>query len=252
MLAVFESRTSMTAILAPFSFAVFVVPLCFFFRFTLSGLSDHHVSTDFGTFHRVRVGSSCVNVPCVRNIVFFKYVNSPISFYQMVGRGTRIDPATNKLMFRVYDYTNATRLFGQEFLTKFVRQAIREPKPEYEVDKPDSPAPKKKAKKKKASGSKAKPGPLLSRLQSVLKKVQRDGEAVLSRVRKEAALVSRDAYQGVLSRAGLGKITTEILDAPEFYFAEDYHQQYLAKNPGGYCGLGGTGVSCPIGLAEAR
>jgi len=59
-----------------------------------------------------------VDVPCVRNIVFFKYLKSPISFYQMVGRGTRIDPATNKLMFRVYDYTNATRLFGEEFITK--------------------------------------------------------------------------------------------------------------------------------------
>ncbi len=58
-----------------------------------------------------------VDVPSVRNIVFFKYVNSPISFYQMVGRGTRIDPVTGKLMFRVYDYTNATRLFGQGFVT---------------------------------------------------------------------------------------------------------------------------------------
>ena len=62
---------------------------------------------------------------------------------------------------------------------------------------------------------------------------------------------SRDAYQRVLSKAGYGAITTEILDAPEFYYAEDYHQQYLAKNPGGYCGLGGTGVACPIGLVEA-
>ena len=60
-----------------------------------------------------------VDVPCVRNIVFFKYVRSPIAFYQMVGRGTRIDPATGKLMFRVYDYTDATRLFGQEFRTRF-------------------------------------------------------------------------------------------------------------------------------------
>ncbi len=59
-----------------------------------------------------------VDVPCVRNIVFFKYLKSPISFYQMVGRGTRIDPPTGKLMFRVYDYTDATRLFGEEFITK--------------------------------------------------------------------------------------------------------------------------------------
>nr|MBF6592128.1 restriction endonuclease subunit R [Ktedonobacterales bacterium] len=59
-----------------------------------------------------------VDVPTIRNIVFFKYVRSPISFYQMVGRGTRLDPASNKLMFRVYDYTNATRLFGEHFLTR--------------------------------------------------------------------------------------------------------------------------------------
>ena len=63
-----------------------------------------------------------------------------------------------------------------------------------------------------------------------------------------AALASRDAYQRVLSKAGYKTITTEIGPATDFYYAEDYHQQYLAKNPGGYCGLGGTGVSCPIGL----
>ena len=56
------------------------------------------------------------------------------------------------------------------------------------------------------------------------------------------------AYQERLTAAGLGRITTEIVDAPPFYYAEDYHQQYLAKNPGGYCGVGGTGVSCPIGV----
>ena len=61
-----------------------------------------------------------------------------------------------------------------------------------------------------------------------------------------AAEASREAYQDRLDAAGLGKITTEIRDAPPFYFAEKYHQQYLAKNPNGYCGLGGTGVSCPI------
>lgn len=62
---------------------------------------------------------------------------------------------------------------------------------------------------------------------------------------KTAALASRDTYQQALNTAGYGPITTEIMDAPEFYYAEDYHQQYLAKNPGGYCGLGGTGVACP-------
>ena len=58
-----------------------------------------------------------------------------------------------------------------------------------------------------------------------------------------------DAYQNSARRAGYGAITTEILPAPAFYYAEDYHQQYLAKNPDGYCGLGGTGVACPVGLA---
>jgi peptide-methionine (S)-S-oxide reductase len=64
---------------------------------------------------------------------------------------------------------------------------------------------------------------------------------------KAAALASRDAFQQALKGKGYGAITTEIREAPEFYYAEDYHQQYLAKNPGGYCGLGGTGVSCPVG-----
>jgi peptide-methionine (S)-S-oxide reductase len=68
-----------------------------------------------------------------------------------------------------------------------------------------------------------------------------------------AAEESRTAYQKVLSEAGYGEITTEIVPAGEFYFAEDYHQQYLSenKNPGGYCGLGGTGVACPVGVARA-
>jgi peptide-methionine (S)-S-oxide reductase len=64
---------------------------------------------------------------------------------------------------------------------------------------------------------------------------------------RKAAEASKAAYQKALSAKGLGGITTEIAPAGEFYFAEDYHQQYLAKNPAGYCGLGGTGVSCPIG-----
>ncbi|MFY8152427.1 MAG: peptide-methionine (S)-S-oxide reductase, partial [Hyphomicrobiales bacterium] len=62
------------------------------------------------------------------------------------------------------------------------------------------------------------------------------------------AEAAKATYEKALKARGLGAITTEILDAPPFYFAEDYHQQYLAKNPGGYCGLGGTGVSCPIGV----
>jgi peptide-methionine (S)-S-oxide reductase len=66
-----------------------------------------------------------------------------------------------------------------------------------------------------------------------------------------AAERSRDRYEEVLRAAHFDAITTEIRPAGPFYYAEDYHQQYLAKNPGGYCGLGGTGVSCPVGLAEA-
>jgi len=65
---------------------------------------------------------------------------------------------------------------------------------------------------------------------------------------RRAAEASREAYQKVLSASGHGRITTEIREAPEFFYAEDYHQQYLGKNPGGYCGLEGTGVSCPVGL----
>ena len=68
---------------------------------------------------------------------------------------------------------------------------------------------------------------------------------------RKSAEASRDAYQQKLGAAGYGTITTEIADAPAFYYAEDYHQQYLAKNPNGYCGAGGTGVSCPIGLPSA-
>jgi peptide-methionine (S)-S-oxide reductase len=70
----------------------------------------------------------------------------------------------------------------------------------------------------------------------------------LDDAQRQAALASRDAYQGVLEASGHGHITTEIEPAHHFYYAEDHHQQYLAKNPGGYCGLGGTGVACPIGL----
>ena len=67
-----------------------------------------------------------------------------------------------------------------------------------------------------------------------------------------AAQASARAYQPMLTKAGYGPITTEIREAPEFYYAEDYHQQYLAKNPWGYCGIGGTGVSCPSGLVSAE
>ncbi|UZQ56355.1 peptide-methionine (S)-S-oxide reductase MsrA [Trichothermofontia sichuanensis B231] len=76
----------------------------------------------------------------------------------------------------------------------------------------------------------------------------RSGIYVYSPEQRQLAEASRDAYQVLLNQAGFGTITTEILDAPVFYYAEDYHQQYLAKNPNGYCGLGGTGVSCPTSV----
>jgi peptide-methionine (S)-S-oxide reductase len=80
----------------------------------------------------------------------------------------------------------------------------------------------------------------------------RSGIYYFDDVQKQAAEASRDAYQKKLSAAGYGAITTELVPAPEFYYAEDYHQQYLAKNPDGYCGLGGTGVSCPVGVVVGR
>jgi peptide-methionine (S)-S-oxide reductase len=71
---------------------------------------------------------------------------------------------------------------------------------------------------------------------------------VAGEAQQEAAEASRDAYQAELAGARYGEITTEVEPAGEFWYAEDYHQQYLHKNPMGYCGLGGTGVSCPVGL----
>jgi peptide-methionine (S)-S-oxide reductase len=79
----------------------------------------------------------------------------------------------------------------------------------------------------------------------------RSGIYPTSPAQRRAAEASKRAYQEQLRKAGYGEVTTEIVDAPELYYAEDYHQQYLAKNPDGYCGLGGTGVSCPIGLMAA-
>jgi peptide-methionine (S)-S-oxide reductase len=77
----------------------------------------------------------------------------------------------------------------------------------------------------------------------------RSGLYCLDAAQKAAAEASRDKFQENLRAAGYGDITTEIIDAPTFYYAEDYHQQYLGKNPNGYCGMGGTGVACPIGLS---
>ena len=79
----------------------------------------------------------------------------------------------------------------------------------------------------------------------------RSGIYVTTPQQRAAAEASRTAYGAALAARGLGAITTEILDAPTFYYAEAYHQQYLAKNPDGYCGLGGTGVACPIGTGVA-
>jgi peptide-methionine (S)-S-oxide reductase len=79
----------------------------------------------------------------------------------------------------------------------------------------------------------------------------RSGIYVFDQAQRKAAEASKAMYEKALADKRYGAITTEIVDAPEFYFAEDYHQQYLAKNPAGYCGLGGTGVSCPIGTGVA-
>lgn len=80
----------------------------------------------------------------------------------------------------------------------------------------------------------------------------RSGIYLTDPAQRAAAEASRAAYGASLAARGYGPITTEIVESGPFYFAEDYHQQYLAKNPGGYCGLGGTGVSCPIGLGAAE
>jgi peptide-methionine (S)-S-oxide reductase len=79
----------------------------------------------------------------------------------------------------------------------------------------------------------------------------RSGIYVANQAEREAAETVKAKYEKELAARGFGPITTEIVDRPPFYFAEDYHQQYLAKNPGGYCGLGGTGVSCPVGISVA-
>ncbi|MEO0673363.1 MAG: peptide-methionine (S)-S-oxide reductase MsrA, partial [Pseudomonadota bacterium] len=79
----------------------------------------------------------------------------------------------------------------------------------------------------------------------------RSGIYTYSDAQQAAAKRTRDAFQPRLGASGYGPITTEIVEAPTFYFAEDYHQQYLAKNPAGYCGIGGTGVTCPIGTGVA-
>ena len=79
----------------------------------------------------------------------------------------------------------------------------------------------------------------------------RSGIYTFSPEQKTKAEASRAVFQKELAKNGMGEITSEIIDAPTFFYAEDYHQQYLAKNPNGYCGLGGTGVSCPIGLGVA-
>ena len=76
----------------------------------------------------------------------------------------------------------------------------------------------------------------------------RSGIYYYSEAQREAAERSKEAFQQKLGEAGYGRITTEVLPAGDFYYAEDYHQQYLAKNPDGYCGLGGTGVACPVGV----
>jgi peptide-methionine (S)-S-oxide reductase len=79
----------------------------------------------------------------------------------------------------------------------------------------------------------------------------RSGIYYYSDAQRQAAETAKAAYGSALAANGMGPTTTEIVPAPEFYFAEDYHQQYLAKNPQGYCGLGGTGVTCPIGTGVA-
>lgn len=100
-----------------------------------ASIRSHFIATT------VELLTTGVDVPCVRNIVFFKYLKSPISFYQMVGRGTRIDQLTGKLMFRIYDYTDATRLFGEGFISEPPRGPREGPNPEPPNPPPNPPKP---------------------------------------------------------------------------------------------------------------
>lgn len=136
----------------------------------LRGASRHHIVAT-----TVDLLTTGVDVPCVRNIVFFKYVNSPIAFYQMVGRGTRIDAPTNKLMFRVYDYTDASRLFGKEFKT---RPADPNPKPV-----PPPPPP---------------PTPI--QVEGFEVQVCDAGRCIVTEVDGKAALVTLDEYKTRLAK----------------------------------------------------
>ncbi len=105
----------------------------FAFKCTAASFGSEHISELRGLQNSHFIATTVdllttgVDVPCVRNIVFFRYVGSPIAFHQMVGRGTRLDPPTNKLMFRIYDYTDASRLFGQDFKTALQTKAQKQP-----------------------------------------------------------------------------------------------------------------------------
>ncbi|HEY8744127.1 MAG TPA: DEAD/DEAH box helicase family protein, partial [Chloroflexota bacterium] len=135
-----------------------------------------------------------VDVPVVRNIVFFRYVLSPISFYQMIGRGTRLDPASDKLMFRVYDYTNATRLFGQAFLTKYQAPAL-----------PTEP------------GSSPRPSEPIVQVEGIAVHVSHAGKYIVATVDGKATPVTVEQYKAALA-------ARLVAEAPTL---DDFRRQWL-------------------------
>jgi len=147
--------------------------------------------------------STGVDVPCLRNVVFFKYMNSPISFYQMVGRGTRIDPETNKLMFWLYDYTNATRLLGQDFISK--------PRPDRTGEKPEDYDP---------MGDEREPAPIV-RVEGVEVEIRGDGIRIPVYLNGRDVMVTVAEYEEMLAERLLDRAPTAAIFLERWVIREE-------------------------------
>jgi type I restriction enzyme R subunit len=149
--------------------------------------------------------STGVDIPCLRNVVFFKYMNSPISFYQMVGRGTRIDPETNKLMFWLYDYTNATRLLGQEFRSK--------PRPDRTGEKPEDYDPTE-------DGREREPAPIV-RVEGIEVEMRGDGIRIPVYLNGRDVMVTVAEYEEMLTERLLDKAPTAAIFLERWVIREE-------------------------------
>ena len=149
--------------------------------------------------------STGVDIPCLRNVVFFKYMNSPISFYQMVGRGTRIDPETNKLMFWLYDYTNATRLLGQEFRSK--------PRPDRTGEKPEDYDPTE-------DGREREPAPIV-RVEGIEVEMRGDGIRIPVYLNGRDVMVTVAEYEEMLTERLLDKAPTAAIFLDRWVIREE-------------------------------